>query len=113
MQGKFSDGKTRDAVAPAAGAVAGEMYRANGWNGVCEVDTAVGATYAQNVDPTAFFWIKVPVAVAAAVGATLYMPAAATAAGSTTLTAVTTDVPALKVVIAKDANNYVGARLIP
>lgn len=113
MQGKFSDGKTKDAVAIAGGVVAGELYRINGWNGICEVDTAAGATFALNVDPTAFFWVKIPSALAAAEGATLYMPAASGGVGSTALTAVTTDVPALKVVVAKDANNYVGARLIP
>jgi len=113
MQSKVSDGKTMDAVAPTGGAVAGELYRVNGWNGICEVTTDATKTYALNVDNTSFFWVKIPAALAAAVGATLYMPAASGGVGSTALTAVATDVPALKVVIAKDANNYVGARLIP
>ena len=112
MQGKYSDGKTMDAVAIAGGVVAGELYRINGWNGICEVDTDAGETFALNVDPTAFFWIKIPAALAAAVGAKLYMPAASGGVGSTALTATTTDVPALRVVVAKDANNIVGARLL-
>lgn len=113
MQGKYSDGKTKSAVAPAGGAVAGELYRINGWNGVCEVAAAATETFAQNVDPTAFFWIRIPAAVAAAEGDILYMPAAAGGVGSTDLTATpTSNVAALKVVVAKDANNYVGARLL-
>lgn len=112
MQGKYSDGKTKSAVAPAGGAVAGELYRINGWNGICEVSTPAGETFAQNVDPTAFFWVKVPSGLAAAEGAILYMPAASGGVGSTDLTATTSDKPALKVVVAKDGNNYVGARLL-
>lgn len=112
MQGKYSDGKTRDAVAPTGGAVAGEFYRLNGWNGICEVATAVGETFAQNIDPIPFFWVKVPAGLAAAVGAILYIPAASGGVGSTDLNATTTDKPALKVVVAKDSNNYVGARIL-
>jgi hypothetical protein len=109
---KFSDGKTIDAVAITGGVVAGELYRIAGWNGICEVDTDEGETFAMNVDPTALFWVEIPAALAAAAGAILYMPAATGGVGKTALTATTTDKAALKVVVAKDGNNIVGARLL-
>lgn len=112
MGHKYSDGRAIDAVAITGGVVAGELYRIAGWNGVCEVDTPAGETFALNVDPAALFWITIPAALAAAAGAILYMPAATGGVGSTDLTATTTDKAALKVVVAKDGNNVVGARLL-
>jgi hypothetical protein len=113
MQGKYSDGKTMDAVAPTGGAASGELYRINGWNGICEVATDATKTFALNIDTTSLFWVKIPVAVVAGVGDVLYMPPATNGVGSTALTATATaNVAALKVVVAKDANNYVGARLL-
>lgn len=113
MGHRYSDGKAIDAVAPSGGVVAGELYRIAGWNGVCSVDTAATETFALSVDPAALFWITIPAAVAAAAGAILYMPAATGGVGSTDLTATSTsNKAALKVVIAKDSNNVVGARIL-
>lgn len=113
MQGKYSDGKTIDRVAPAGGVVAGELYRINGWNGICEVDTDATETFAMNVDPVPTFWIAIPAAVAAASGAILYMPPATGGVGSTALTATATgNIAAVKVVVDKDANNIVGVKIL-
>lgn len=113
MQGKHSDGKTIPAVAITGGVTAGELYRIDGWNGICETDTDATKTFALNVDPVPVFWITVPAAVAAAAGAILYMPSATGGVGSTALTATATgNVAAVKVVVAKDANNVVGGKIL-
>jgi predicted RecA/RadA family phage recombinase len=112
-QGKYSDGKTINVVAPAGGAVAGQLYRINGWNGVCEVTAAAGETFALNIDPTFTFYIPMPAAVAAAQGDVLYMPPATGGVGATALTATAAgNVAAVKVHEAKDANNIVGVRIL-
>ncbi len=112
-QGKYSDGKSIRAVAPAGGAVAGRLYRMDGWNGVCEVDTVAGAGFALNVDPTSLFYIPMPAGVAGARGAVLYVPPATVGDATAALTATATgNVAAVKVEEAKDANNIVGVRLL-
>ena len=112
-QGKWSDGKTINVVAPAGGVTAGKLYRIDGWNGVAELTVAAGATFPLNIDPTFEFLIPMPAAVAAAVGAVLYMPPASGGAGETALTATATgNMAAVKVTQAKDANNIVGVRLL-
>lgn len=111
-QGKYSDGKSINVVAPAGGVVAGRFYRVDGWNGVCEVTTAAGEIFALNVDPTYLFYIPIPGAVAAARGAFLYIPPASTD-GITALTATATaNSKAVKVEEAKDGNNIVGVRIL-
>lgn len=112
-QGKYTDGRTINVVAPAGGVMAGRLYRINGWNGVAEVDAAAGETFAMNIDPVFTFYIPMPSGVAAALGDVLYMPTASGGTGATALTATaTSNVAAVKVHQAKDANNIVGVRLL-
>lgn len=111
-QGKYSDGKTINVVAPSGGVVAGRLYRIDGWNGVCEVTTAEDEVFALNVDPTALFYIPIPAAVVAARGAILYIPVASTD-GMTALTATaSTNSKAVKVEEAVDANDIAGVRVL-
>lgn len=113
MQGKYSDGKTINVVAPAGGVVAGRLYRVDGWNGVPEVNAAAGETFAMNIDPTYTFYILAPVGFTGARGDIGYMPPASGGAGATALTATaTSNVAAVKVHTAKDGNNIVGVRLL-
>lgn len=107
-QGYFSDGKTRNFTAPAGGVLAGELYRVDGWNHVCEKDTAAGKVYAGNIDPTYVFYISVPGGVTANAGDVLYLPPA----GGTITNTATSNVAAAKVYEAQDGNNIVGVRVL-
>lgn len=107
-QGKYSDGRTIDVVAPTGGVTAGNFYRVSGWNGIAELTVAAGETFPLNIDPTYVFYTPMTTADAAAVGALLYV-----APGGGLLTATATgNVAAAKVHQAKDANNIVGVRLL-
>jgi len=113
MGHKYSDGKTVPiAAAPAGGFQAGRGYRANGWNGVAELDAAVGARADLTIDSNFMFWIKVPAAVAGAQGDVIYMPPAGGAAETVATATATGNVAAFKVHEAKDANNVVGVRVL-
>lgn len=106
--GKVSDGKTINVVAPAGGVVAGEFYRINGWNGVCEVTTPAGQMFALNTDPTFDFYVQVLATDAPTIGTALY----ATPAGVLTVTA-TGNTLAAKCKSAKDvANNRAVVRIL-
>ena len=113
MGHKYSDGKTLSvAAAPAGGLVAGRGYRVNNWNGVAELDAAANAASYLTIDPVAVFYIKIPAAVPAAQGDTLFMPPAGGAAEAVATNAAAGNVAAFKVHEAKDANNIVGVRIL-
>lgn len=110
-QGKVHDGKSLQFTAAAGGVLKGEFYRREGINHVAWESAAAGVLYEGDVDPAAVFRIQIGAGVAAARGAVLYIPAADGNATAITATAAG-NVPALFVVEAKDANNYVEARLL-
>ena len=110
-QGKVHDGKSLQFSAAAGGVLKGQFYRRDGINHVAWETAVAGATYEGAIDVDAVFRIQIGAGVAAARGATLYIPAADAGASAITATA-TGNHPALFVVEAKDGNNYVEARLL-
>lgn len=113
MGHKYSDGKTvRIASVPVGGFMAGRGYRANGWNGVAELDAAAGAPADLTIDRNFTFFIKVPAAVPGALGDMIYMPPAGGAADTVATVTATGNVPAFKVHEPKDANNMVGVAVL-
>lgn len=109
-QGKISDGKSDDFVAPVGGVEKGNFYRNNGINHIAMDSVLATETYAGDIDSEAFFRIPIG-AVVAARGAVLYIPAGGATAADITATK-TGNVPALFCMEAKDGNNNVVARLL-
>ena len=110
-QGKVSDGKSKTFTAPVGGVVKGMFYRNSGWNHVAWESVAAGELYEGDIDNQAEYRILIGAGVAAADGAMLYIPSAGAASSDITATA-TGNFPALQCMSAKDANNYVTARVL-
>lgn len=111
-QGKFSDGKSINVVAPAGGVVAGRMYRISNWNGVASDTVDAGETFALQIDVDAEFIVPLPVAVGVAVGQIVYMPAAGgTSATDATLTS-SSNKAAMKVMSVRDGGGFASVRLL-
>lgn len=108
--GKVGDAKSVDVVAPAGGVVAGIFYRISGWNGFATVNAAAGVTFALQCGSDEAYEVNVG-ALAAALGAILYITPGGAGIADLTVTA-TSNVPALKVVQAKDASNVCWARVL-
>lgn len=102
-------------VAPAGDFPFGELFRINGWNGIAMSHIATTDTV-RSLDleiSDRVWYIKIPAAVAAAQGDFLYWTAGTgLKRGDTDLTATVTGTPVLKVEEAKDANNYIAARIL-
>jgi hypothetical protein len=120
MGRKVSDGKAFDAVAPAGQVINdGDLFRIGGWNGsaIGQKD-GVQADRAMSFedDTDAIYSILVPVALAPAVGALLYWTAndiTTFQRGDTHLVAAGAagQLPCFKVLVAKNAANYVQGRI--
>lgn len=111
LQGKVSDGRSKQFTAPAGGVVKGQFYRNSGWNHIAWQSVAAGELYEGDISDETEFRIQIGAGVAAADGAVLYIPAAGAGAADITATA-TGNVRALKCMSAKDGNNYVTARVL-
>lgn len=112
-----SDGRAINVpVVPAGQYNFGELFRINGWNGIMmktinTADTIRAA--AMETSSERIWYVLIPVAQAAAQGAYLYWTAGAgTKRGDTDLTATPTGTPIAVVEEAKDANNFVGIRVL-
>jgi hypothetical protein len=117
MGQKISDGKAFDAAAPAGQVINDyDLFRINAWNGA-----AIGAkdasqldrTLAFEMDTNAVYSIKVPAALAPAVGDVLYWTAGAGfKRGDTDLQAAVAGSPCFKVLGTKNAAGYVQGRIL-
>lgn len=117
MGQKISDGKAFNAVAPTAQVINDyDLYRINGWNGAAvgaKDGTQTDRTMAFECDPAAIYSIKVPAALAPAVGDLLYWTAGAGfKRGDTDLQAAVQGSPVFKVLGAKNAAGYVQGRIL-
>src|SRR5580765_1835773 len=111
-----SDGKAVNVpVVPAGQYDFGELFRINGWNGIAMKTVATADTVramAMEVSSERVWYFKIP-NIAAAVGAYLYWTTGGTTKrGDTDLQVAVNGAPVLVVEEAKDANNYVGARVL-
>jgi hypothetical protein len=94
----------------------GDLYRINGWNGVA-MKTLAAADTIRTLDleiaPDRIWYIKLPAALAPAVGDPLYWTAGAGfKRGDTDLAAAVVGSPAAKVEEVKDANGYAAVRIL-
>jgi hypothetical protein len=94
----------------------GDMYRLNGWNGICLANVAAADTArsaGMEFSSERIWYVKLPAAVNPAVGDFLYWTAGAgIKRGDTDLTATATGTPVCKVEEAKNANGYVAVRVL-
>jgi hypothetical protein len=102
---------------PAAQAIVkGDLYRINGWNGFAM--KTIGAsdtlrTMDMEIAPDRIWYVKLPAALAPAVGDVLYWTAGAgIKRGDTDLAAAVVGSPACKVEEVKDANGYAAVRAL-
>lgn len=109
--GKIGDAKSVDVVAPSGGVLAGVFYRISGWNGFATKDAAAGETVALQIGTDEAFECNVGAGITANKGSTIYIPAGGAGIADLTNTA-TSNLPALKVIDAKDSGNVCWAKVL-
>jgi hypothetical protein len=101
---------------PAGTFTFGDLYRLNGWNGICLKSIAAGDTVRtadMEVSSERIWYVKLPGAVSPALGDYLYWTAGAgLKRGDTDLTATVTGSPVCKVEEIKDAGGYAAVRVL-
>jgi hypothetical protein len=102
---------------PAATAITkGDLYRINNWNGIALKTIGASDTIRvmdMEIAPDRIWYVKLPAALAPAVGDVLYWTAGAGfKRGDTDLAAAVAGAPACKVEEAKDANNWAAVRVL-
>lgn len=117
MGQKISDGKAFDAAAPASTVINDyDLFRINAWNGAAITAKDAVQTdrnLAFEMDSNAIYSIKVPGALAPAVGDCLYWTAGAGfKRGDTDLAAAVLGSPAFKCISTKNAAGYVQGRIL-
>jgi len=104
-------------TAPAANQIVkGDLYRINGWNGIALKNIATADTvrvFDMEIAPDRIWYIKLPAALAPAVGDPLYWTTGAGfKRGDTDLAAAVVGSPACKVEEVKDANGWCAVRVL-
>jgi hypothetical protein len=104
-------------TAPAAQAIVkGDLYRINGWNGIALKTIGASDTLRVldlEIAPDRIWYIKLPAALAPAVGDPIYWTTGAGfKRGDTDLAAAVVGSPAAKVEEVKDANGYCAVRVL-
>lgn len=103
-------------VAPAGDFPFGDLFRINGWNGIALTHIATTDTVRSldlEISPDRIWYIKAPAGWAPAIGDYGYWTAGAgLKRGDTDLAAAVVGAPIVKVEEIKDANGYVGVRVL-
>jgi hypothetical protein len=101
---------------PAGTFVFGDLYRLNGWNGICLRNIAATDTdrlVDMEISSERIWYVKLPAALSPALGDFLYWTAGAgIKRGDTDLTATVTGSPVCKVEEIKDANGWAAVRVL-
>jgi|SRR5215471_4529078 len=94
----------------------GDMYRLNGWNGICLANIAAADTVrtaGMEFSSERIWYVKLPAALSPAVGDYLYWTTGAgLKRGDTDLSATVAGSPVAKVEEAKNANGYAAVRVL-
>lgn len=94
----------------------GDLYRLNGWNGICLGNIAAADTVrvaGMEFSPARIWYVKLPAGVTPAVGDYLYWTAGAgIKRGDTDLAVAVVGAPVCKVEEAKNANGYAAVRVL-
>jgi hypothetical protein len=111
-----SDGRAINVTFPAGVITFGDLYRIDGWTGVALEDFASGETPragALEIAAERIWYVKAPAAVNGARGTLVYWTAGAGfKRADTDLTSTVTGNPVGKIEEARDANGWVGIRLV-
>lgn len=101
---------------PAGTFTYGDLYRLNGWNGICLKNIASGDTVRSadmEISAERIWYVKLPAALNPALGDYLYWTAGAgLKRGDTDLAAAVVGAPVCKVEEVKDANHFCGVRVL-